>query len=292
MGSGAERLRKLLEDGRCTPAAPIFDPLSARVAELVGWEVAKLSGSVAKAADLAVPDGAPVANLSDLVDECRRTARVSDISLIVDADDGGGGVLNVLRTVRELEAAGVAAIEIEDNTVPLQLNTQAGRHAAFVSVGQQIAKLRAAAAARRNPSTLIVARTSALTELPLGEALERIKAYSGTGADAMMLPKRPPNGRSDYEEVHAVCELPLFILGLDAQESADKEFLAANRILVRYMGQPTFRAALRATYDSLRSLREEAGLPVEAAIESHDELLAQVTRKPDFLAWENHYPSA
>ena len=86
-----ERFRTMLSTGACTPAAPIFDPLSARIADMLGWEVCKLSGSVGKFANLAVPDGLPLANMSDLADVCARISRVADVCLIADADDGGGG---------------------------------------------------------------------------------------------------------------------------------------------------------------------------------------------------------
>src|ERR1700691_3132679 len=109
------RFRELLAKGGCISAAPIFDPLSARIADILGWEVAKLSGSVAKAANLALPDIVSVAIPTDLAAICRRIVAVTGMSLVVDADDAGPTVLNVVHTVQELEAAGVCAIEIEDN---------------------------------------------------------------------------------------------------------------------------------------------------------------------------------
>jgi carboxyvinyl-carboxyphosphonate phosphorylmutase len=284
-----QRLRELLAASACTPAAPIFDPLSARIAALLGWEVCKLSGSVAKAASLALPDAIPVANVADIIDISRRILGVADVSLIVDADDGGGSAVNVLRAVRELEAAGVAAIEIEDNIAPTRFAGEVGRHSLLVPKNVHVAKLKAAVAARQDPSTIIVARTSALNELPLDEALDRISAYSRTGAEALMLPAAPPGGRSDIEALRTVSDLPLCILGLPQDDVNDEDFLVRNKIRVRFLGQPTYRAAVKAIHHSLKYLKEggsPAGLKNDEAPES---LLQAVTRTPELMAWERTY---
>lgn len=97
-----ERFRSVLARPTCTLAANIFDPLSARIAHMLGYEVCVLSRSVGKAANLAVPD-IVLSNMSDVVDHCRRITRIADVSLMVDAEDGFGNAVNVMRTVKELE---------------------------------------------------------------------------------------------------------------------------------------------------------------------------------------------
>lgn len=288
MSIARERLRRLLENAGCTPAAPIFDTLSGRIAHMLGWDICKLSGSVAKAAELAMPDAVPMVNISDLVDICRRILRVADVSLIVDADDGGGGVLNVLRTVRELEDAGVAAIEIEDNVVPPRFSHTGRRHSLLVPKDEQVSKLQAAIAARRDPSTVIVARTSALNELPLDEALDRVKAYSST-ADAIMLPGLPPGRRTDIEALRTVSDLPLLVLGLTQREFHDEDFLIANKIRVRYLGLGPYRVAVKAIYDSLTQLK--AGIDPDDLLErqASAELVSAVNRTPEFTEWEQRW---
>ncbi len=106
-------IRQVLSRDTCTLAANIFDPLSARIAHMLEYEVCVLSGSVGKVANLGVPD-LVLSNMSDVVDHCRRITRIADVSLMVDAEDGFGNAVNVVRTVREMEAAGVSAIEITD----------------------------------------------------------------------------------------------------------------------------------------------------------------------------------
>jgi oxaloacetate decarboxylase len=183
MSAVRERFRRVLAGDGCTLAANIFDPLSARIAHMLEYPVCVLSGSVGKVANLGVPD-IVLSNMSDVVDHCRRITRMADVSLMVDAEDGFGNAVNVARTVREMEGAGVSAIEIEDNLVPRRFNVS---NPGLVSREEQVGKLQAAVAARTDPTTVIVARSAALGECPLEEALNRIAAYSATGAEAVML---------------------------------------------------------------------------------------------------------
>src|SRR5262249_344842 len=203
MSHAHERFRRVISGSTCVLAANIFDPLSARIADMLGYEVCVLSGSVGKAANLGGPD-IVLYNMSDVVDHCRRITRMAEGSLMVDAEDGFGNAVNVRRTVQEMEAAGVAAIEIEDNVVPKRFNVQTP---GLVSKEEQVGKRQGAVAARTDPSTVIVARTSALAECPLEEALDRIRAYATTGAEALML-AAVPHGRTDIAAVHQVTSLP------------------------------------------------------------------------------------
>jgi carboxyvinyl-carboxyphosphonate phosphorylmutase len=294
MSAARERFRKILARAACTPAAPIFDPLSARIADMQGWEVCKLSGSVAKFANLALPDGIPLSNMSDLVDVCSRINRVSDACLIVDADDGGGTAVTVRRTVRDLEAAGVCAIEIEDNLVPTRLQGSGHRHALMVSQEEQVGKLRAAVAARRDPSTVIVARTSVMTELPLNEALDRIKAYAETGAEAIMVLRgKPGQRRAELEAINRITQLPLCMHTLPAgelDESDDSAFMVKNRVRIRFLGAtPVYSMAVKAIYDGLNNLKEGRPAKDLKDRQATTELLRKVDRTEDLTKWEQEY---
>ena len=121
MSLARERFRRVISRPECTLAANIFDPLSARIAHMLDYEVCFLSGSVGKVANLGVPD-IVMTNMTDLVDVCRRITRIADVSLMHDGEDGFGNAVNVVRSVKELEAAGVSAIEIEDAIPPLRFN--------------------------------------------------------------------------------------------------------------------------------------------------------------------------
>ena len=112
-----ERFRRYLIGNEIGYPVSVFDPVSARIARHLGAELGILGGSVASAAVLAAPD-LIVLTLSELADQVRRITRAADVSLMVDADHGYGNALNVIRTVQELEAAGAAALTIEDTLLP------------------------------------------------------------------------------------------------------------------------------------------------------------------------------
>ena len=282
MSRAREFFREVLSRPECTLAANIFDPLSARIAHMLGYEVCVLSGSVGKAANLGVPDGV-LSNMSDVVDHCRRITRMVDVSLMVDAEDGFGNAVNVVRTVREMEAAGVAGIEIEDNFVPRRFNVA---DPGLVSTEEQVGKLEAAVAARTDPTTVIVARSAALGLCPLDEALERVRAYSQTGAEALML--TGAQSREQLEAVHQATSLPLCVLSPPADARYDQAFLNSNmRILM--LGNPTFAVAVKAIHDSLKHLKDGGALEDLAGQQAAPDLLRQVNRADEFLALQERH---
>ena len=179
-----ERLRKHLAGGECVRPASVFDPVSARIADSLGFEFGMLGGSVASAVILGAPDLA-VVTLTELADQCRRIARASDISLVVDADNGYGNALSVMRTVEELEDAGVSGMTIEDTALPQSYGRQGSEE--LISVEEMTGKLRAAVRARRDPATVLIGRTHALAATSLDDAVERVKAIDATGVDAVFL---------------------------------------------------------------------------------------------------------
>jgi oxaloacetate decarboxylase len=279
-----ERFRQVISGLTCVLAANIFDPLSARIADMLGYEVCVLSGSVGKAANLGVPD-IVLSNMSDVVDHCRRITRMVEVSLMVDAEDGFGSAVNVRRTVQEMEAAGVAAIEIEDNVVPKRFNMQ---HPGLVSKEEQVGKLRAAVAARTDPSTVIVARTSALAECSLDEVLDRIRAYADTGAEALML-VGVRRGRPDLEAVHQATSLPLCVLNPPPDVRNDPGFLAASGVRILMLGNPIFAVAVKAIHDSLKHLQEGGALEELRDRQASQDLLRAVNRTDEFMQQQREY---
>ena len=284
MSRARERFRGVLGGSTCVLAANIFDPLSARIADMLGYEVCVLSGSVGKAANLGVPD-IVLSNMSDVVDHCRRITRMAAVSLMVDAEDGFGNAVNVRRTVQEMEAVGVSAIEIEDNAVPKKFNV---RNPGLVSKEEQVGKLQAAVAARTDPSTVIVARTSALAECPLEEALDRIRAYATTGAEALML-ATVPHGRADITAVHQTTSLPLCVLNPPPEARNDAAFLAANGVRILMLGNPTYAIAVKAIYDALQRLKEGTVLEDLKELQAPSELLRAVNRTEELMQWQQDY---
>lgn len=282
MSVAREKFRQVISRDGCTLAANIFDPLSARIAHMLDYEICVLSGSVGKVANLGVPD-IVLSNMSDVVDHCRRITRMADVSLMVDAEDGFGNAVNVVRTVREMEGAGVAAIEIEDNFVPAQFNIN---YPGLVSKEAQVGKLTAAVFARADPTTVIVARSAAFGLCSLDEAVDRLAAYAETGAEAVML--TGVKSREQIEAAHKATLLPLCILNPPTGAN-DSEFLAANGVRILMLGNPTFAVAVKAIYDSLKHLKDGGSMDGLAQQLAPPELLRSVNRTDEFIKLQEEY---
>jgi oxaloacetate decarboxylase len=242
------RFRAALAGTKCLSPASVYDPLSARVAEAVGYEIGMLAGSVASNTTLAAPD-LIVLTLTEFADQIRRIMRATNLSLMVDADHGYGNALNVMRTVQELEHAGVSAMSIEDTALPARFGQREGADE-LISVDEMVGKLGAALTARRDSSLVIAGRTSALKVEGTEQAAARARAYAATGVDAIFI-----IGVESLEQIQAVAaaaKLPV-IVG-SAPASATREDLAARGVRILLQGhQPVAAAvkALRETYAHL-----------------------------------------
>jgi carboxyvinyl-carboxyphosphonate phosphorylmutase len=243
------RYRQVLEGTTCIHPASVFDAMSARMAESLGFEVMMFSGSIGSGAVLGAPD-LSVLTLTEFADQIRRITRGSDLPLMVDADHGYGNALNVMRTVEELETSGVAALMIEDTVLPVPFG---GRGEGLVSVDEMRGKLSAAVAARQDPALVVVGRTAALRHSGIAEAEKRIKAYQDTGIDGIFL--AGATTREQVEAMHRATKLPL-LLGGAPPALADRNFLASNGVRIALQGHQPFYAAAKAVYDTLKYLRD------------------------------------
>ena len=228
------KLRAVLSGSECLSPASVYDPLSARTAEAVGYELAVLPGSEASQTSLAAPDLVLI-TLTEFAEQIRRIMRVTKLSLFADADHGYGNALNVMRTVSEFEHAGVAGLSIEDTVLPTPFGVDS-KALSMISVEEAVGKVRAAVEARQDPLLVIAARTSALRADGLDAAIARSKAYADAGADAIYVV-----GFKTLDELnalHAAVKLPL-VLG-SAPSSLKRADLAASgaRILLRGHHEP------------------------------------------------------
>ncbi|MDX1944551.1 MAG: methylisocitrate lyase [Pirellulaceae bacterium] len=174
-----QELRELVVDSTIqVPGAP--SALIARLIERAGYDAMYLSGAAFSAGTLGLPD-VGLFTLSELVQQTTYLTRTCGLPLIVDADTGFGEALNVERTVVELEAAGAAAIQLEDQQLPKRCGHLAGK--SLVEPAVMCAKLRAAVAAKSDPSLVIIARTDARGVTNLADAIDRAKRYLDAGAD-------------------------------------------------------------------------------------------------------------
>jgi oxaloacetate decarboxylase len=271
------RFREIIAGDRCVYPGSVFDPISTRIAADLGFEVAMFAGSVASMAILGAPDNITI-TLTEFAEQAHRICRAAEIPLMVDADHGYGNALNVMRTVEELETAGIAGLSIEDTLLPEPFG--GGTAAPLLSIAEGAGKMRAAVAARHDPSLVIAARTSAFAFAGRDEAIARIKAYSATGVDAIFLVglKTP----ADLETMSRATSLPL-ILGSIPAELADRDLLSANRVRIALQGHQSFQASVQATYATLKALRDGTA-PAQLQGLASAELMSKVTRADDYAA--------
>jgi len=175
------KLRQILKQGMVV-APGCYDPFSARLAQLAGFEAVHLTGLGVEAAQLSAPD-LGLLTMTELSAHAARMAAAIDIPIMADIDTGFGGVLNVGRTIREMQRAGVAGVHIEDQALPKHCPLLAGRK--VVSRAEALDRLKAALDARTDPDFVIVARTDADT-ISFDEVVERSNLYLQAGADMVM----------------------------------------------------------------------------------------------------------
>jgi methylisocitrate lyase len=198
-----KRLRELVTDSTIqVPGAP--SALFARLIERCGYEAMYLSGAAFSAGILGLPD-VGLFTLTELVQQTTYLTRASDLPLIVDADTGFGETLNVERTIIELEAAGAAAVQLEDQQFPKRCGHLAGK--SLVEPEAMCAKLRAAAGARSDQDFVIIARTDARGVTNIDDAIERAKRYLEAGADWIF--PEALQSKQEFEQFSDAIEAPL-----------------------------------------------------------------------------------
>jgi carboxyvinyl-carboxyphosphonate phosphorylmutase len=245
-----KRFRAILNGNECLSPASVYDALSARVAESVGYKLGILAGSVSSNTTLAAPD-LILLTLTDFADQVRRIMRTSNLSLIVDADHGYGNALNVMRTVQELEHAGVSAMSIEDTSLPIRYGQPEGQDE-LISTGEMVGKLKAAVAARRDPSTVIAGRTAALKVEDTARTVERVKAYAACGVDCIFV--IGVETVDQIKAIHDAAQLPVIVGSAPASIQREDFAKAGARVLLQGH-QPVAAAvkALRAVYEHLHN---------------------------------------
>lgn len=161
-----------------------YDALSAKLAEAAGFDAVYMTGYGQSASKLGAPD-VGLMTMSEMAERAKDMCAAVSIPVVCDGDTGFGNVVNLVRTVREYERAGAAAIQLEDQTMPKKCGHMLGRQ--VVDAEEMVNKLRAAAAARRDPNFLIIARTDARTNHGIDEAIRRARLYEQAGADVIFV---------------------------------------------------------------------------------------------------------
>ncbi|MCY1418852.1 Oxaloacetate decarboxylase [compost metagenome] len=199
--------------------------------------------------------------------------------MIADADHGYGNAHNAMRTVIELERAGVAALTLEDTLLPAQYGRKSYD---LISIEEGVGKLRAALSVRDDAAMAIIARTHAGVQ-PLEEVIHRTQAYQAAGADGICLV-----GVQDCEHLKAIAEdlhIPLMLVTYGNPELRDDCRLAELGVRIVVDGHGAYFAAIKATYDSLRKQR---GIAAGNGL-SASELVTKYTNPDDYIAWAREY---
>jgi carboxyvinyl-carboxyphosphonate phosphorylmutase len=266
-----DALRSILSGSACIRPGSVYDAISIRIAEDLGFEVGMFGGSVASLAVLGDPD-ITLITLTELAEQMRRMSRASSLPVLVDADHGYGNALNVRRTVQELETAGAAGLTIEDTLLPQgfgQAKTQ------LISLEEGVGKIKAALDARSDPSLVIIGRTGAASVTSVDDAVARAKAYQATGVDALFF--TGVKTRAELEVIAAATTLPI-VLGGPHEEMTDWDFLGRQRVRIAVQGHAPIAAATQAVFETLKAVREGAAPKALQGLAS-SELMGRVTRE-------------
>src|SRR6266403_1988599 len=228
-----DALRLILTGSRCIRPGSVYDAISIRVAEDLGFEVGMFGGSVASLAVLGDPD-VTLITLTELAEQMRRMSRAAALPVLVDADHGYGNALNVRRTVQELETAGAAGLTIEDTLLPQafgQAKTQ------LISLEEGVGKMKAALDGRGDPTLVVMGRTGAAPITGLDDAIARAKAYEAVGVDGLFV--TGIKDRAELEAISAATTLPI-VLGGAPEEMTALDYLAGQRVRIALQGHAPF----------------------------------------------------
>ena len=264
-------LRAILNSDACISPASVFDPISMRLAQDLGFMLEMFAGSTASLAIHGAPDIVLI-TLTEFADLAGRITRAGDLPLLVDADHGYGNALNAQRCVLELKRAGIAGMTLEDTDLPTPFSTNKPR---LLSHEEGLGKIRAALATKRDPNMVIVGRTSALNIAGLDEAVARGKLYSAAGVDALFF--TGVEELAPLQAIRAVTNLPIILGGTKIKDVAA---LAALGVRIALRGHQPIQAAIQAVYETMKAQKDGTDLPKLAS----PALLAQVTREADYKA--------
>ncbi|MCP5150087.1 MAG: isocitrate lyase/PEP mutase family protein [Chromatiales bacterium] len=245
-----------------TIAPGVYDMMSARIADRLGFTALYMTGYGVSASHLGLPD-AGLATYTDMVSRAGAIAQASAAPLIADADTGYGGLLNVRHSVRGYEAAGVAAIQIEDQEFPKKCGHTPTRR--VIPLADMERKIRVAVEARTDPDFLIVARTDARTGLGLDEAIRRGRAFAAAGADVVFV--ESPESEDEFARVGQEIDAPLLANMVESGRSpviseARLRELGFSIAIYPASGFTAASAALDAIYRHLRDTGSSLGTEV------------------------------
>jgi 2-methylisocitrate lyase-like PEP mutase family enzyme len=254
-----KRLATRLKEPGLVSVPGVYDMISAKIADGMGFDALYMTGFGVVASHLGYPD-AGLATYTDMVGRVRQIAEGTTTPLIADGDTGYGGLLNVEHTVRGYEAAGAQAIQLEDQEFPKKCGHTPGRR--VISLEDAVRKIKVAAEARRSKDFLIVARTDARTAHGLDEALRRAEAFAKAGADILFI--EAPESVEEMERIGRSFDLPLLANMVEGGRTPvlTPEELAAlgfKLAIFPVLGVLAAAAALQSAYSEIRDSGSSRG---------------------------------
>jgi 2,3-dimethylmalate lyase len=266
----------------------VHDALSARLAEQAGFSAVYMSGSAVTASLLGQPDIGMITQ-TEMVEQARRIVEAVEIPLICDADTGYGNPLNTRRTVRLFESAGVAGIQLEDQTFPKRCGHFDRKE--VISLSDMVAKLSAAIDTRRDESFVLIARTDARAVRGLDEAIERGLAYGEVGADIIFI--EAPQSEDELRRIARAVSYPLLVNMVEGGRTPQLSFEALADLGFKIVLYPT--AGIRSVMKTLRLLYQDL-LTAGSTVHLLDQLVGfdernEITGLAFFEALEDRYRS-
>ncbi len=279
-------LKTVLQSGMFVVAPGVFDMFSARIADRMGFHALYMTGYGVSGSYLGVAD-AGLVTYRDMVERARTIAGGTATPLIADADTGFGGLINVRQTVRGYEAAGVQAIQIEDQEMPKKCGHTPNRR--VIPIADMCRKIEVAVDARTLPDTLIIARTDARTGLGLDEAIARGQAYAKAGTDIVFV--EAPESEDEFKRVGAEvdCRLLANMVPTGKSPVVPAEKLKAfgfDIAIYPAAGMSVVCAALEQNYRYLKSHGSTDGSPVPSYTMAQ---LHELTGFPEVWEFEKRF---
>ncbi|HVE88385.1 MAG TPA: isocitrate lyase/PEP mutase family protein [Burkholderiaceae bacterium] len=267
-------------------APGVFDMVSLRLADTFGFDALYMSGFGTVASLLGLPD-AGLATYSDMLGRVTAMAQMARTPLIADADTGYGGLLNLRHTVRGYEAAGAAAIQLEDQEFPKKCGHTPGRR--VIAMSDMVAKIRVAIDSRSSPDFLVIARTDARSALGLDEALRRGEAYARAGADVLFV--ESPESVDEMRRIGSSIDQPLVANMVERGRTpvltrAELESIGYKIAIFPVSALLAGVQAMTGVYQALKS----TGSTAEIDVPLHDfGKLTKLMGFEDIWAFEKHY---
>jgi 2-methylisocitrate lyase-like PEP mutase family enzyme len=256
------RFASRIREPRLVSAPGVYDLISAKLADRMGFDALYMTGYGVVASHLGLPD-AGLATYSDMVGRVGQIAAMAHTPLVADGDTGYGGLLNVQHTVRGYEAAGAVAIQLEDQEFPKKCGHMLGRR--VVAAEDMAAKIRVAVESRSDRDFLVIARTDSRTTLGLDEALRRAETYLKAGADLLFV--ESPESVEEMERIGRTFDVPLVANMVEGGrtpilDAATLQQLGYRLAIFPALGFLAAGAVLQQAYAGLKARGSSVGLDV------------------------------